>query len=95
MTTNLKHKAMLMLAYSSGLRISEVANLKVSDIDSARMTVLVRQGKGSKDRYTVLSKVALETLIRYQRRYKPTSWCSLSLYSDQSASCSSDHFMII
>jgi site-specific recombinase XerD len=73
-TTNLKHKAMLMLAYSSGLRISEVANLKVSDIDSARMAVLVRQGKGSKDRYTVLSKVALETLIRYQRRYKPTSW---------------------
>jgi site-specific recombinase XerD len=73
-TENLKHKAILTMAYSSGLRISEVAHLKVSDIDSARMTVLVRQGKGKKDRYTILSKVALVTLTQYLETYKPTSW---------------------
>jgi site-specific recombinase XerD len=73
-TTNLKHKAMLSLAYSSGLRVSEVAHLKVSDIDPSRMAVLVRQGKGQRDRYTILSKVALETIIRYLRKYRPTSW---------------------
>ena len=50
LTDNLKHRAILMMAYASGLRISEVAHLKVSDIDSARMAVLVRQGKGKKDR---------------------------------------------
>jgi integrase/recombinase XerD len=73
-TVNLKHKAMLMLAYSSGLRVSEVTHLKVSDIDTARMTVLVRNGKGRKDRYTILSQVTLETLIRYLRQYRPASW---------------------
>ena len=73
-TTNAKHKAMLMMAYGSGLRVSEVARLKVSDIDAARMTVMVREGKGAKDRYTILSRVALDTLTKYLRRYRPTSW---------------------
>jgi len=73
-TANLKHRTMLMLAYSSGLRVSEVARLKISDIDTARMTVRVEQSKGKKDRYTILSKVALETLIAYLRRYRPMSW---------------------
>ena len=49
-TANLKHRTMLMLAYSAGLRVSEVARLKISDIDTTQMTVLVRQGKGKKDR---------------------------------------------
>jgi integrase/recombinase XerD len=75
LTENLKHKAILMMAYASGLRISEVAHLKVSDIDTARMTVLVREGKGKKDRYTILSKVALGTLTPYLETYnKPTVW---------------------
>jgi integrase/recombinase XerD len=74
LTENLKHKAILMMAYSSGLRISEVAHLKVGDIDTARMTVLVRQGKGKKDRYTILSKVALGTLTQYCETYRPASW---------------------
>jgi site-specific recombinase XerD len=74
LTENLKHKTILMIAYSSGLRISEVAHLKVSDIDTARMAVLVRQGKGRKDRYTILSKKALGTLTQYLETYKPTSW---------------------
>jgi site-specific recombinase XerD len=74
LTENVKHRAILTMAYSSGLRISEVAHLKVSDIDSARMTVFVRQGKGKKDRYTILSKKALATLGQYLEAYKPTSW---------------------
>ena len=73
-TENLKHKAILMLAYSSGLRISEAAQLKVGDIDTARMTVLVRQGKGKKDRCAILSKVALGTLTQYLETQRPTSW---------------------
>ena len=56
LTENLKHRAILMMAYSSGLRISEVAHLKVGDIDTARMAVLVQQGKGKKDRYTISQK---------------------------------------
>jgi integrase/recombinase XerD len=74
LTDNLKHRAILMMAYASGLRISEVAHLKVSDIDTARMAVLVRQGKGKKDRYTILSKKALVTLSQYLEAYQPTSW---------------------
>jgi site-specific recombinase XerD len=73
-TNNLKHKAILAITYGSGLRISEVAHLMVGDIDSARMTVLVRQGKGSKDRYTILSTTALELLVPYLRTYRPVSW---------------------
>jgi site-specific recombinase XerD len=73
-TTNLKHKAMLMLAYSSGLRASEISHLKIGDINTTRMTVMVREGKGRKDRYTILSKVALDTLIKYLQLYRPTSW---------------------
>ena len=71
---NLKHRAMLMMAYSAGLRTSEVAHLKITDIDTARMAVMVRQGKGNKDRYTILSKVALETLRAYIRSYQPKNW---------------------
>ena len=59
-TTNLKHKAILMLTYSAGLRISETTRLKITDIDSKRMTVRITQGKGSKDRYSILSEAALE-----------------------------------
>src|SRR4030043_221865 len=58
-TKNLKHKAILMLTYSSGLRVSETASLKLTDIDSKRMMVRISQGKGGKDRYSFLSKTAL------------------------------------
>ena len=71
---NLKSKAILMVIYSSGLRLSEAANLKVSDIDSKRMQLFVRQGKGGKDRYTVLSQKALECLREYYRAYRPEDW---------------------
>lgn len=73
-TTNLKHKAILFLTYSSGLRVGEVVRLKVKDVDSDRMLIHVVQGKGRKDRYTVLSEVALEVLREYARIAKPSIW---------------------
>ena len=73
-TKNLKHKAMLMITYSSGLRVSETARLKMTDIDSKRMTVRIRQGKGGNDRYSILSQTALEQLRQYWREYRPTEW---------------------
>ena len=72
-TKNLKHKAMLMLTYSSGLRVSETAKLKLTDIDSTRMTVRII-GKGGKDRYSILSQTALEQLRQYWKKYRPTEW---------------------
>lgn len=70
-TENLKHKAILMTIYSAGLRISEVINLKIKDIDSQRMQIRVEQGKGKKDRYTLLGKKTLEVLRKYFQLYKP------------------------
>lgn len=72
-TKNLKHKAILMITYSSGLRLAETSHLKVTDIDSKRMMVRVT-GKGGKDRYSILSSVALETLRQYYRKYRPKDW---------------------
>jgi integrase/recombinase XerD len=69
-----KHRMILMTAYSAGLRISEVINLQVSDIDSARMVIRVRQGKRSKDRYTVLSPVLWEMLRHYCWAARPVSY---------------------
>jgi site-specific recombinase XerD len=71
---NLKHRAILMMTYSAGLRISEVVHLKIDDIDTARMTVMVREGKGRLDRYSLLSKVALEELTIYRQHYRPRTW---------------------
>ncbi|MBC8284367.1 MAG: site-specific integrase [Nitrospinae bacterium] len=69
--TNLKHLAILQLIYSSGLRISEAANLNVTDIHSDTMRLHVRLGKGAKERYTKLSKTALITLRDYWRESQP------------------------
>lgn len=70
-TNNLKHKAILMLTYSAGLRRMEVLQIKPKDIDSQRMQVRVVQGKGKKDRYTILSQKTLETLREYYKAEKP------------------------
>jgi integrase/recombinase XerD len=70
-TTNIKHRSLLMLAYSAGLRRQETQMIKPSAIDSARMVVHVVQGKGKKDRYTILSPKALETLRTYYRLARP------------------------
>lgn len=61
-------------AYAGGLRVSEVANLRVKDIDSQRMVIHVQQGKGGRDRYVPLSPRLLETLREHWRRDKPTEW---------------------
>jgi len=72
-TKNLKHKAMLMITYSSGLRVSETAKLKLTDIDSIRMTVRI-MGKGGKDRYSILSQTALVHLRQYWKKCRPAEW---------------------
>ena len=68
---NIKHKTILLTAFSCGLRISEVINLKLSDIDSDRMQVLVERSKGKKDRYVMLSPLLLDVLRAYLKIYKP------------------------
>lgn len=73
-TTNIKHKSILTLAYSSGLRMSELLNLKIQDIDSNRMQIRVCLGKGKKDRHTVLSKTTLDLLRKYYKLYRPKHW---------------------
>ena len=62
---------MLFTAYSAGLRVSEVVNLKISDIDSGRMQILLQQAKGKKDRYVNLSPVLLDILRNYLRTHRP------------------------
>ncbi len=73
-TTNLKHKALLTLVYSSGLRVSEAARIKLTDIKRDRKRLLVCQGKGAKDRYTILSDLCLKELETYWRLYQPEYW---------------------
>ena len=73
-TVNLKHKAALATAYSAGLRVSEIAHLKVSDIDSKNMRIFVRQAKGGKDRFTILSDKNLFILREYFKAYRPVEW---------------------
>lgn len=73
-TDNLKHRCMLQLLYSGGLRIGEVINLKLTDVQSERNLLLIRGGKGKKDRTTVLSQRLLENLRAYYKEYKPKEW---------------------
>jgi integrase/recombinase XerD len=79
---NLKHRVILMTAYSAGLRLSEIANLKVNHIDSAQMRIRVEQGKGRKDRYTLLSERLLDELRTYWKVYKPESYLFFSKTRD-------------
>jgi integrase/recombinase XerD len=73
-TENLKHKAILMTIYSAGLRISELIQLKIPDIDSKRMQIRVENSKGNRDRYTLLSTKTLQILREYFREYKPFNY---------------------
>lgn len=68
---HLRDRAILMTIYGGGLRISELCNLKVSDIYASSMRILIRRGKGGKDRFTILSKSNLDILTKYWRTYKP------------------------
>lgn len=70
-SSNLKHKTILLLIYSAGLRLGELLNLKIGDIDSQRLKIHIRQAKGKKDRYVVLSEKLLDLLRSYYKEYKP------------------------
>lgn len=83
---NLKHKTMLFLAYSAGLRVSEVTNLKIKDIHSARMVINIRGAKGKKDRTVALSAGILDLLRKYHLAYKPTDWLFEGQYKGEAYS---------
>ena len=68
---NYMYRTIFMMIYGSGLRVSEAVNLRIEDIDSRKMRIFVRAGKGGKDRYTVLPKTSLEMLRKYYKMYKP------------------------
>lgn len=85
---NIKHKALLMLAYSVGLRVSEVLNLRVEDIDSKRMVITVRQGKGKKDRVLPLSITVLELLRAYYVDYRPRGYLFNGQFGERYSSSS-------
>lgn len=69
-----KHRVLLMTTYAAGLRVSEVCALKVTDIDSQRMTIRIEQGKGQKDRYSLLSPRLLKELRHYWQMDRPRTW---------------------
>jgi integrase/recombinase XerD len=71
---NIKHRTVVMLLYSTGMRLSEIAHLKITDIDSKNMRIKVVQGKGAKDRFTILSETVLLELRAYYIIYKPKEY---------------------
>ena len=86
LTTNLKHKTLLALIYSSGLRISVAINMKITDIDSQRMLIHVKNAKGKKDRYSLLSIKVLGLLKEYYAIYKPKTFLFEGQYGEQYSS---------
>ena len=90
-TQNIKHRCIMFLLYSAGLRISELLNLKWEDVDEYRMIIYVRGGKGRKDRITLLSKLALDYLKHYIGLYEPTEWLFEGPGGEQYSSRSVNH----
>jgi site-specific recombinase XerD len=81
--TDIQHHAILSTAYASGLRVSELSHLRLTDIDSQRMVIRVEQGKGQKDRYVMLSPRLLEELRGYWKQYRPRHWLFPGASSNQ------------
>ena len=81
-TAFLKHKAILSTIYSAGLRVSEATHLDISDIDSDNMRIFIRQAKGNKDRYSILSSKNLLLLRKYWKVFRPTSWLFPGISND-------------
>ena len=73
-TRNIKHKTIMFLIYSAGLRMSELLNLTWNDLDTSRNVINIRNAKGKKDRITLLSTVAYSYLEQYRTLYKPVHW---------------------
>ena len=73
-TTNIKHRTLLMLTYSAGLRLGEVTRIKVKHLVKCRKRIFIQQGKGAKDRYSILSDKMIEQLALYQKQYRPSEW---------------------
>lgn len=73
-TVKLRDRCLLMTTYAAGLRVSELVHLKLTDIDRERMMIRVEQGKGHKDRYTILSSRLVKELEHYRRAYQPATW---------------------
>ena len=71
---NMKHKAILLLIYSAGLRLSEATNLRIKDIHSDEGYLFIKDSKGKRDRKTVLSPMVLDYLRTYYKTYKPSYW---------------------
>jgi len=88
---NLKHKAILLTIYSAGLRISEVINLRIADIDSSRKTIIIKGAKGKKDRNSLLSEKLLIILRNYFKEYKPKDWLFEGQEGEQYAESSIQH----
>ena len=82
---NLKHLVMLKLCYGMGLRVSEIVNLKITDIDSGRMLVHIESAKGKKDRYVTLPSSVLDDLRNYYRTYRPKKYLFEGQYGGQYA----------
>jgi integrase/recombinase XerD len=80
---NLKHKSILSLTFSVGLRVSEVINLKIKDIDSTRMLINIKNGKGKKDRILPLSKTILKLLRKYYLEFKPKEYLFNGQFSNK------------
>ena len=72
--TNCKHRLLLMMVYASGMRVSEVVSLKCNDVDIFRQTINIREGKGGKDRYSLMSETVIKALAEYYPRYEVTDW---------------------
>jgi site-specific recombinase XerD len=94
-TTNLKHKTLLALIYSAGLRISEAINMKLTDIDSQRMLIHIKNAKGKKDRYTLLSNKILLLLREYYSVYKPQLYLFEGKFKEQYSSRSAQAILQI
>ena len=73
-TSNIKHRCIISLLYSAGLRRAELLNLELTDIDSERMLIRINEGKGLKDRYTLLSERLLADLRTYFKAYRPKKY---------------------
>ena len=83
---NLKHKAILSTVYAGGLRLGELLNLKLTDVDSKRMIIRIRQSKGNKDREVMLSEKLLELLRKYVAEYRPKVWLFEGQFGEQYSS---------